>query len=57
MFELTGGLFYIVPMMLAVVLSKWVADAFSQGGMYPFLIDTKPIDGLCMVTFCKLGFL
>ena len=57
MFELTGGLFYIVPMMLAVVLSKWVADAFSQGGMYPFLIDTKPIDGLCMVTSCKLDFL
>jgi chloride channel 3/4/5 len=38
MFELTGGLFYIVPMMLAVVLSKWVGDAFGKGGMYPFNI-------------------
>ena len=36
MFELTGGLFYIVPMMLAVVISKWVGDAFGKGGMYPF---------------------
>lgn len=36
MFELTGGLFYIVPMMLAVVMSKWVADAFGTRGMYPF---------------------
>lgn len=35
MFELTGGLFYIVPMMLAVVMSKWVADAFGTSGMYP----------------------
>ncbi|CAB4009161.1 H(+) Cl(-) exchange transporter 5 isoform X2 [Paramuricea clavata] len=49
MFELTGGLFYIVPMMLAVVMSKWIGDAFGKGGiydshielnMYPFL-DNK----------------
>ena len=41
MFELTGGLFYIVPMMLAVVMSKWVADAFGTSGMYPlfFLVN------------------
>jgi chloride channel 3/4/5 len=38
MFELTGGLFYIVPMMLAVVMSKWIGDAFGKGGMYPFNI-------------------
>ena len=44
MFELTGGLFYIVPMMLAVVMSKWVGDAFCKGGMYPFTIHTMNID-------------
>ena len=31
MFELTGGLPYIVPIMLAALLSKWVGDNFSEG--------------------------
>ena len=35
MFELTGGLQYIVPLMAAVMTSKWVADAFGKEGMYP----------------------
>lgn len=34
MFELTGGLEYIVPLMAAAVTSKWVADAFSKEGIY-----------------------
>ena len=37
MFELTGGLNYIVPIMVAVMISKWVADAFVKDGMYPFV--------------------
>ena len=37
MFELTGGLNYIVPIMVAVMISKWVADAFIKDGMYPFV--------------------
>ena len=36
MFELTGGLTYIVPLMIACMVSKWVADAFGKDGMYPF---------------------
>lgn len=36
-FELTGGLLYIVPMMVAVMTSKWVGDAFGREGMYPFI--------------------
>ena len=35
MFELTGGLMYIVPLMVAVMMSKWVGDAFIKEGMYP----------------------
>lgn len=31
MFELTGGLPYIVPIMLAALLSKWVGDNFTEG--------------------------
>jgi chloride channel 3/4/5 len=33
MFEITGGLEYIVPIMVAVVCSKWCGDAFGRGGM------------------------
>ncbi len=36
MFELTGGLTYIVPIMVAVMISKWVGDALVSDGMYPF---------------------
>ncbi|XP_061416629.1 H(+)/Cl(-) exchange transporter 4-like isoform X1 [Lethenteron reissneri] len=34
MFELTGGLEYIVPLMAAVMTSKWVGDAFGREGIY-----------------------
>uniref|UniRef100_A0A8C5AMA7 Chloride channel protein n=1 Tax=Gadus morhua TaxID=8049 RepID=A0A8C5AMA7_GADMO len=33
-FELTGGLEYIVPLMAAVMTSKWVGDAFGRAGIY-----------------------
>jgi len=34
MFELTGGLQYIVPLMAAAMFSKWVGDAFGHEGIY-----------------------
>jgi chloride channel 3/4/5 len=34
MFELTGGLTYIIPLMVAIVTSKWVGDAFGRDGIY-----------------------
>jgi chloride channel 3/4/5 len=34
MFELTGGLTYIVPIMIAVMISKWVGDAIIRDGIY-----------------------
>ena len=33
-FELTGGLQYIVPLMIATMFSKWVCDAFGNEGIY-----------------------
>ena len=36
MFELTGGLTYIVPIMVAVMISKWIGDAIVKDGMYPY---------------------
>jgi chloride channel 3/4/5 len=35
-FELTGELSYILPVMLTVLVSKWVADAIAKEGMYPY---------------------
>lgn len=34
MFELTGALTYVLPIMIAVMISKWVGDAFSKEGIY-----------------------
>jgi len=34
-FEVTGGLDYIVPIMISIVCGKWVADAFGRQGLYP----------------------
>ena len=39
MFELTGGLTYIVPLMAAAVTAKWVGDAFASGGIYDAQIE------------------
>ncbi len=39
MFELTGGLTYIVPLMAAAVTAKWVGDAFGRGGIYDAHIE------------------
>ena len=29
---------YIVPLMVAVMMSKWVGDAFIKEGMYPAVV-------------------
>lgn len=34
MFELTGALTYVLPIMIAVMLSKWIGDVFSRHGIY-----------------------
>ncbi len=41
MFELTGGLQYIVPLMAAAMTSKWIGDAFGKEGMYPLCSQRK----------------
>jgi chloride channel 3/4/5 len=39
MFELTGALTYVLPIMIAVMLSKWVGDAISPRGIYESWIE------------------
>ncbi|KAI0773298.1 chloride channel [Trametes elegans] len=34
MFELTGALSHVLPLMISVMVSKWVADAFGIDGIY-----------------------
>lgn len=34
MFELTGALTYVLPIMVAVMIAKWVGDAVNQKGIY-----------------------
>lgn len=41
MFELTGGLDFIVPLMVAVVPSKWVGDAFGRDSVFDAIIDLQ----------------
>ncbi|KAK9469885.1 chloride channel [Lipomyces arxii] len=39
MFELTGALTYVLPIMIAVMVSKWVGDAVEKRGIYESWID------------------
>lgn len=39
MFELTGALTYVLPIMIAVMLSKWIGDAFGKRGIYESWIN------------------
>ena len=41
MFEVTGGYEYVLPVMVAVMMSKWVADAFGKSSIYNDLIHLK----------------
>ena len=34
MFEVTGGMQYIVPFMVATMASKWIADALTKESIY-----------------------
>jgi chloride channel 3/4/5 len=51
-FELTGALTYVLPIMIAVMISKWVGDAFDRRGIYeswihfneyPFLDNSEEV--------------
>ncbi|CDH57436.1 clc channel [Lichtheimia corymbifera JMRC:FSU:9682] len=41
MFELTFSLVYAVPIMISVMMAKWVADAMFVEGIYDLLIDLQ----------------
>ncbi|KAJ2994784.1 H(+)/Cl(-) exchange transporter 5 [Globomyces sp. JEL0801] len=41
MFELTGALTYVLPLMVAIMSAKWVADAFGRLSIYDLVIQHK----------------
>ncbi|KAM5536604.1 hypothetical protein V8D89_009699 [Ganoderma adspersum] len=41
LFELTGALSHVLPIMISVMVSKWVADAFGKDGIYPMWIAMR----------------
>jgi len=41
MFELTGALSHVLPIMISVMVAKWVGDAFGQEGIYPSWIALR----------------
>lgn len=41
LFELTGALNYVIPIMTGVMVSKWVSDAFNKKGIYEIWIQFK----------------
>jgi len=43
MFELTGELSFLVPIMMAVLVSKWTSDAFIKGGIYEAVIQLRQL--------------
>ncbi|KAJ1956113.1 hypothetical protein EC988_001521 [Linderina pennispora] len=38
MFELTGALIYVLPIMLSVTVARWTADAFGKAGFFEAII-------------------
>ncbi|KAI8922971.1 chloride channel [Entophlyctis helioformis] len=39
MFELTGALTYVLPLMVSIMVAKWVGDAFSHASIYDVVIE------------------
>ena len=39
MFELTGSLTYVMPIMVSILISKWVSEAITPQGIYDLVIN------------------
>ena len=54
-FELTGALSHVLPIMLAVMVAKWTADAFGREGVYGLWIAMRAYPWLPPVAFRDAG--
>ncbi|ETW79134.1 chloride channel [Heterobasidion irregulare TC 32-1] len=55
LFELTGALSHVLPIMIAVMVSKWVADAFGKEGIYSIWIAMRRYPWLAPVEYHDKG--
>lgn len=50
--ELTGTLNYVVPVMLAVLVAKTVADGLEKRGIYDLVIESaRSLTSLCLADY------
>ncbi|KNZ72656.1 H(+)/Cl(-) exchange transporter 3 [Termitomyces sp. J132] len=54
-FELTGALSHVLPIMICVMTSKWVGDAISKDGIYPVWIALRQYPWLSPFTYHDKG--
>jgi len=54
-FELTGALSHVLPIMISVMVSKWVGDAFGEGGIYSAWIAMRRYPWLPSVEYRDKG--
>ncbi|KAL6309304.1 chloride channel [Sparassis latifolia] len=54
-FELTGALSHVLPIMISVMVSKWVGDAFGKEGIYSIWIAMRQYPWLPSVEFRDQG--
>jgi hypothetical protein len=55
MFELTGTLTYVIPVMLSVLVAKTVADALEPKGIYDLVIECVLISLKCDNSIANCG--
>ncbi|TDL24076.1 Cl-channel protein [Rickenella mellea] len=55
LFELTGALSHVLPIMISVMVSKWVADVFGKDGIYSSWIAMRRYPWLAPVEFRDKG--
>ncbi|KAG6828920.1 hypothetical protein H0H92_006306 [Tricholoma furcatifolium] len=54
-FELTGALSHVLPIMICVMTSKWVGDAIGKDGIYPVWIALRKYPWLPPITYHDKG--
>jgi len=55
LFELTGALSHVLPIMISVMVAKWVGDAFGKDGIYSIWIAMRQYPWLPPVDFRDRG--
>ncbi|KAI0047852.1 Cl-channel protein [Auriscalpium vulgare] len=55
LFELTGALSHVLPIMISVMVAKWVGDAFGEDGIYAIWIAMRRYPWLAPIEYHDKG--